>query len=143
MCKKNKEAKTADEDLVFENKRLSRYDDVYKQYRYKYLKMNDYQLKRERYLCEQEIRAESIVSDNGRIALVISFFSLFSNFIMSVFEPLGDFSEIVKIFVSIILFSSVIYLFWYGTEIQNKTRSRMEHYYLRIMIIDEILNQSK
>lgn len=143
MCKKNKKAKNMAEDLVFNNEELSRYDDVYKQYRYKYLKMNDYQLKRERYLCEKEIRAESIVSDNGRIALVISFFSLFSNFIMSVFEPLGNFSEIVKIIVSIILFSSVIYLFWYGTEAQNKTRSRMEDYYLRIMIIDEILNQSK
>lgn len=124
------------------SKEIDRYNKLYSEYLFKYLRMSNYELKRERFLCEKEIRVQSIVSDNSRIAIVISFFAAFTTILLNLLKSFGNLNNtIFNIIVSFLLIGSFVYLLNYGSASQDKKRSKMERYYLRIAVIDEILSK--
>lgn len=142
---KKKNAKKDDYKKSYKEE-INRYNKLYKVYLFKYLRMNNYELKRERFLCEKEIRTQSLFSDNGRIAIVLSFFAVFTTVLLNLIESIANLNNIIldvifNTIFSFFLIGSLIYLLNYGSDSQNKKRSKMERYYLKISVIDEILSK--
>lgn len=138
---KKKNIKKADNKQAYAEE-LCRYNKLYNKYLFKYLQMNNYQLKRERFLCEKEIRSQSIVSDNSRIAIVISFFTAFSTILLTVLKFFDFLSNgVFSLIVAFLLIGGFVYLLNQGSKSQNETRGEIERYYLKIEIIDKILNE--